>query len=232
MNEQNLSQEEIRGRVRAEELQRLSLQLHDGVGQVLVLAKLQLTRIQESLKQPPDADTRAWLEGILASLISEIDTALHMIESETFNLHAAGLTEVGLVATLEKECADFTHRTGIPCEGRFEPVPLDAKAGETIVFIVREALCNIARHSGAMHARTTLQRSWDRAVLVIRDNGTGIDPSRIRAPESLGLRGIEARAKALAGELTIDSTPNEGMELKVSFPLPHPPAQKNTSLLD
>jgi signal transduction histidine kinase len=219
MNGQNQDSDDIRERVRAEERQRLSLELHDTVGQVLVLTKLQLARMQQSLSQPFDATTRTWLQEILTALIPEIDNALQMVQTATFTLYAAGLTEVGLVATLEKECTMFTHRTGIRCEGRFEPFSLDAEGGELVVFILREALCNIARHANATNANATLQRSGERAVLAIRDNGTGIDRSHMKAVEDIGLRGMEERAKALGGELTIDSTPNKGTEIRVSFPL-------------
>jgi signal transduction histidine kinase len=219
MNGHDLDSDDIREKVRAEERQRLSLELHDTVGQVLVLAKLQLVRMQQSLSQPLDAPTRAWLQGILTSLIPEIDNALQMVQTATFRLYAAGLTEAGLVATLEKECTTFTHRTGIRCEGRFEPLSLDVEAGELVVFILREALSNIARHASATNAHATLQRSGERAVLAIRDNGTGIDRSHMKAVEDIGLRGMEERARALGGELTIDSTPNKGTEIRISFPL-------------
>jgi signal transduction histidine kinase len=219
MNGHDLDSDDIREKVRAQERQRLSLELHDTVGQVLVLAKLQLVRMQQSLSQPLDAPTRAWLQGILTSLIPEIDNALQMVQTATFRLYAAGLTEAGLVATLEKECTTFTHRTGIRCEGRFEPLSLDVEAGELVVFILREALSNIARHASATNAHATLQRSGERAVLAIRDNGTGIDRSHMKAVEDIGLRGMEERARALGGELTIDSTPNKGTEIKISFPL-------------
>jgi Signal transduction histidine kinase len=129
---------------------------------------------------------------------------------------------------------DFHYRTGIHCEGRFEPLSLDADAGELVVFILREALSNIARHSSATNARATLQRSGERAVLAIRDNGTGINRSHMKAVEDIGLRGMEERARALGGELTIDSTLNKGTEIRVSFPLSHLRAhpQENTSLPD
>jgi signal transduction histidine kinase len=219
MNGHDLDSDDIRERVRAEERQRLSLELHDTVGQILVLTKLQLARMQQALNQPLDATTRTWLQGILTSLIPEIDNALQMVQTATFTLYAAGLTEVGLVGTLEKECTTFTDRTGIHCEGRFEPLSLDAEAGELAVFILREALSNIARHSRATNARATLQRSGECAVLARRDNGTGIDRSHMKAAEDIGLRGMEERARALGGELTIDSTPNKGTEIRVSFPL-------------
>jgi two-component system sensor histidine kinase UhpB len=231
MNGHTPGPDEIRDQVRAEERERLSLELHDSVGQTLALAKLQLTRIQDALRRPLDADMRLWIQGMLASLIPEMDTALHMVRTASFTLHAAGLTEAGLVATLENECVHFTHRTGIPCEGRFESLALDAESGKLVLFIFREALCNIAQHSSATKAQATLQRCGERAVLVIRDNGIGMDSAHMRA-SGIGVHGMEARARALGGELTIQSTPHEGTEIRLSFSLPQSPPPKTISLHD
>ena len=199
-----------------------------------MLAKLQLARMQQSLSQPIDATTRTWLQEILTALIPEIDNALQMVQTATFTLYAAGLTEVGLVATLEKECSMFTHRTGIRCEGRFEPLSLEAGSGEFVVFILREALCNIARHANATNAHATLQRSGERTVLAIRDNGTGIDRSHMKAVEDIGLRGMEERAKALGGGLPSTVHQTKGRKsgylfLSLTFVLI---LKKNSSLLD
>ncbi len=219
MNGDDQGSDEIRERVRAEERQRLSLELHDTVGQTLVLARLQLNRMLESLNQPPDAARQIWLYNMLTSLIPEIDAALQMVQTATFTLYSACLTEVGLVATLEKECAAFTHRTGVPCEGRFERLALEAKQGESVVVILREALCNIVRHAGASNVYASLQRSGERVVLAIRDNGIGIDRSHMKATMNLGLRSIEERARTLGGAVTIEGIPHEGTAITVSFPL-------------
>lgn len=110
---------------------------------------------------------------MLTSLIPEVDTALQMVQTAIFTLHAAGLTEVGLVATLEKERSNFAHRTGIHCEGRFEPLSLDTACGELVVFIVREALCNIARHSSATNAHATCNGPGNAPSLPFATTGSG-----------------------------------------------------------
>jgi two-component system, NarL family, sensor histidine kinase UhpB len=215
-------------RVRAEERHRLALYLHDSIGQILCLTKLQLSRIQDALRQPLDPGRQAWLQTTIDSLIPEIDTAVQAIKEKLLDLDLTALTEVGLAATLEEECAAFIRRTGMPCERRFESLDLDAERGALVVLILREALANIARHSRATTAEAILQRSGDHGILSVRDNGIGIDPPHMRAAESIGIREMEERARTLGGELTINSTPSEGTRIRVSFPLAHP--LENTSL--
>lgn len=206
-------------RVQAEERHRLALYLHDYVGQGLALAKLQLVRIQHALREPLDPRKQAWLHTIVDSLIPELDAALRAVQEEVFLLHPTGLTEAGLTSVLEQERAAFNRRTGIPCDGRFESLNLDTQRSALVVLIVREALSNIARHSRATTAEVILQRSREHGILSVRDNGIGIDPRRMTAAESLGIRGMKERARTLGGELNVTSSPDEGSHLTVSFPL-------------
>ena len=87
------------------------------------------------------------------------------------------------------------------------------------MLIVREALSNIARHSRATTAEVRLQRSGEYGVLSVRDNGIGIDPIRMGAAGSFGVRGMEERARTLAADFVVEATPSEGTRIKVSFPL-------------
>ncbi|WP_447987017.1 sensor histidine kinase [Nitrospira sp. Nam74] len=206
-------------RVRADERHRLGLYLHDHVAQVLSLAKLQLGRIQQALREPLDAAKQARLQTIVDSLIPEFDAAMRAVQEEMFLLNPTGLTEAGLTPVLEQECVAFSRRTGIPCERRCEPLDVDAERGILVVLIVREALVNIARHSRATTAEVTLQRSGEQGILSVRDNGIGIDPSRITAAESFGVRAMKERTRTLRGELTFTSRLNEGCHITLSFPL-------------
>ena len=204
---------------RAEERHRLALYLHDSIGQLLCLAKLQLTRIQDALRQPIDSERHAWLQRTVDALLPELNTAVQAIQAKVFELDLTVLSEVGLTATLAHECAAFIRRTGIPCAGRFEPLDVDAERSALLVLIVREALSNIARHSGATNTEVTLQRAGERGLLTVADNGCGVEPSRIMAVDSVGLRGMQERARALAGEVTVEGRPNRGTRITVAFPL-------------
>ncbi|WP_447985578.1 sensor histidine kinase [Nitrospira sp. Nam74] len=219
MHGKGLNPDDSTERARAEERHRLALYLHDHIGQTLTLAKLQLTRIQQTLREPLDPAKQAWLQTTVDSLIPELDGAMRAVQEEVFVLNPAGLAEVGVIATLEEDCEVFSHRTGIQCDRRCEPLDLDAEREVLVVLIVREALANIARHSRATTAEVTVQRRGGQGFLAVHDNGIGIDPLRLRAAESFGIRGMEERARTLGGELLIESTPTEGTRLSVSFPL-------------
>jgi signal transduction histidine kinase len=227
MNAERRDPDDAAERVRADERHRLALYLHDSVAQVLALAKLQLTRIQTAVREPLDPSKQAWLQTTVDALIPELDAAIQAIQEEVFTLNVTALTEVDLTVALQQECATFRRRTGIPCDARFEALDLDAERGAVVVQILREALANIARHSHATTADATLQRSGDNGILSVRDNGIGIDPRRVRAPDSIGIWSMEQRARTLGGELTIDSRPHEGTRIRMSFPLAHP--LENTS---
>jgi signal transduction histidine kinase len=214
-------------RVRAEERHRLALYLHDSVAQILVLTKLQLTRIQTIVREPLDPGKQAWLQTTVDALIPELDAAMQAIQEEVFTLNATDLTEVDLSVALQRECATFRRRAGICCEGRFEALDLDRQRGGVVVLILREALANIARHAQATTVEATLQRSGNNGILSVRDNGIGIDSCRMTAAGHMGMRVMEERARTLGGELTIDSRPGEGTRIRVSFPLTHP--LENTS---
>lgn len=219
MNGEGRERGDTAGTVRAEERHRLALYLHDHVAQVLSLAKLQLSRIQQALREPLDPSKHAWLQTTVDSLIPELNAVMQAVQEEVFLLDPTGLTEVGLTPAIEQECVAFSHRTGIPCDGRCEPLDLDAERGALVVLIVREALANIARHSRATTAEVTLQRSGRHGILSVRDNGIGMDPPRMRAAESLGVRGMKERARILRGELSFKSRPHEGSQITLSFPL-------------
>jgi signal transduction histidine kinase len=219
MDDQDSTPNESIQRARLEERHRLARCLHDSIGQVLCLAKLQLIRIQEALRQPFDPGRQAWLQTTIDSLIPEIDTAVQAIQDKVFDLDFTVRTEVGVRAALEQECVAFSRRTGIPCERHLESLDLEADQSALVVLIVREALCNIAQHSGATNAAVTLQQAAGRGILTVRDNGRGMEPSRMTAISSIGLRGMNERARALRGDLTFDSRPDEGTRITLSFPL-------------
>ena len=84
--------------------------------------------------------------------------------------------------------------------------------------IVQEALANVANHSGADSARVTMMRAGDAIMLRIEDGGCGFVPER--RFDGLGLVGIRERARAVGGDVCIQSAPGQGTEIEARIPIP------------
>jgi signal transduction histidine kinase len=132
------------------------------------------------------------------------------------------LDNVGLVAALRWMVDETLRRSGIACEENYpETVPeLSPDARIAVFRAVQECLMNIIKHAKAKSVLLTLSVEADQMSIVIRDDGVGIDESRIDTPQSHGLLGMRHRIEALEGSLTIRSLgPNVGTECQFSIPI-------------
>jgi signal transduction histidine kinase len=99
------------------------------------------------------------------------------------------LDDLGLVAAIEWQAAEFESRTGTSCIVRCSEgdTLLNRDASTQLFRIFQEALTNVTRHAEAKHVEVCLQTSGDWIELEVRDDGKGIAPSVARGPKSLGL---------------------------------------------
>jgi signal transduction histidine kinase len=93
---------------------------------------------------------------------------------------------------------------------------------ETSIYrIVQESLTNVVRHAHAVHVDVILEWQSDKIVIIIEDDGVGIDMEKARETGHLGLIGMQERAEMLGGKLVVDSTPQVGTTLVVEIPYAH-----------
>ncbi|HSN55357.1 MAG TPA: ATP-binding protein, partial [Candidatus Sulfomarinibacteraceae bacterium] len=97
---------------------------------------------------------------------------------------------------------------------------------ETALYrVVQEAMANVVRHARASRADVLLQLRDDRVMVMVEDNGVGFEPEQVRRRgDHVGLLGLEERAEALGGTLTVESAPGAGATIVVEVPIadPHP----------
>jgi len=207
--------------VRAQEDERrlIARELHDEVGQALTAVKMQLALARRSV---PDAEARAIDEARAIT-----DSALQSARQISRLLHPPMLEDTGLAATLDWYLKGFSERTGVPVEfvhSGMEERP--APEVETCLFrVVQEATTNIARHADATCCRVYLQRLPASALLTVEDNGAGFDPENAqrRAPEGVGLLGIQERVTDARGTFRIETAPGRGTRITVELPASAPP---------
>ncbi|MFI5795253.1 sensor domain-containing protein [Streptomyces sp. NPDC051677] len=188
------------------ERRRIERDLHDGAQQRLVA--LAMTLGLARLDAPPGGP----LAEQLARAHEEAGAALAELRELIHGIHPKVLADYGLEAAV----ADAADRSPVPVDVAFEPpaLRLPQAVEAAAYFVVREALANVARHSGARRVWITGEHGAGRLVVEVRDDGRGgADPVR-----GTGLTGLADRVSALDGRLTLTSPPGGPTLLRVEIP--------------
>ena len=116
-------------------------------------------------------------------------------------------------------------RAGLVAEVKAENVPQDLEPDMAVACfrIVQESITNILRHAKATKIHVTLGQEENSLDLCIKDDGIGMSaremPGTAAVRSTLGLLGMQERAQALGGRITIQSLPGQGTEVRVWIPL-------------
>ena len=198
----------------------IAREIHDELGQLLTGIQMQLRLIENRIGE---REERA-LNPIIDKLVETsnlIDTTIASVKRISAGLRPSALDNQGLAAALTEEAEQFAHRSGIPCAISITGVPpvLQEEASITVFRIFQEALTNVARHAEAQKVDATISVSHGVLMLVVRDDGKGIDPSVVEAPRSLGMIGMLERAENVGGHVMFTRHPEQGTVVTFSLPL-------------
>jgi PAS domain S-box-containing protein len=212
-----------------DERRRIARELHDGLGQELAAAKMMMDTILE--RNSIQSNRRAATEAS-----ETIDRAIQQVRSLSHLLHPPLLDEVGLLSALQWYLDGLTKRSGIETALDVQPsdFPRLAVELETAIFrIIQEALTNVYRHSGAQKASVSLTQREGQVVVMIRDDGKGIeDPIVELRPGSIGIGigGMSQRAKEFSGKLRLTNA-DPGTIVEVVIPSHSSASQKTPAMV-
>jgi PAS domain S-box-containing protein len=200
--------------VREEEKARIAREVHDELGQMLTVLKLETSMCELSYAQlDPGLHERLnsmkRLIAQLFQLVRDVATALR-----------PPILDAGIASAIEWQARRFEARTQIPCLVQVPdnlPVLSDAKA-IGLFRILQEALTNVMRHAQAHTVELTLVVEGAHLRLTISDDGAGFVQAPGR-PVSFGLVGMRERVLIMGGHLSLDSEVGEGTTLSVTVPL-------------
>lgn len=201
--------------VQEEERRRIAREIHDEFGAVFTAANLSLARLANHLR---DADPA--IRELLASTKEMIINAGHSLDDIVNGLHPQMLGHLGLSATIHWYAGEFSKRTGIRVHQR---LPADCgELGEqqsiAVFRCLQESLTNVAKHAHATRIHVELEQTPAKIKLTIADNGKGIDPRQLSAPDAYGIRGMSARVRHLGGSLSV--LPEEPKGTRITLVLP------------
>jgi signal transduction histidine kinase len=188
-----------------EERRRLARELHDGLAQELAFIATQ-TRW---LTREPDSSQR--IEQLVMAAERALDESRSAISALTRPL------DEPLDAAVAQAAEDVAGRVGVRLRLALEEgidVPPSTRAA--LVRIVREAVSNTARHGEATTVSVAL-RYDDGVRLRVEDDGIGFDPED-KDGRGFGLTSMSERARALGGELRLNSAPGAGTAIEVVIP--------------
>ncbi len=202
-------------RVRERERARIAREIHDELGQALTALKIDLSRLSQEQAGHESRVNVAQFPAVVDGMMSTV----RRIASE---LRPHLLDDLGLVAALEWQAQDFVRRTGVKCRFRCRGTPdrLDENRSTALFRIFQEILTNIARHAQATQVHIALAIGERSARLEVNDNGCGIPAEPMSNEMRLGLLGMQERAAACGGRVTIGGVVPSGTRVQVRIPLP------------
>lgn len=202
--------------VREEERTRIAREIHDELGQALTGLKMDVAWLQKHLDQQYQP-TLVEKTQAMSNLIDIVIQTVRRIATEL----RPGILDLSLVATIEWQLQEFQTRSGI--ESKLLSAPeetiLDVDAATMAFRIFQEILTNAARHAQATKVEVTLEEDAALLTLRVRDNGRGITESEIHSPKSIGLLGMQERARLRGGEVHFQGTLDQGTTVTVRLPL-------------
>jgi two-component system sensor histidine kinase UhpB len=201
-----------------EERERVALELHDGLGQILTSISL----FASDLSQEIAVETRPRAMRVNELALKAIADSRQLV----WSLRPPELERLGLVPALRRLAddvsmpdltVDLLEEIG---EARLEPET------EAVVYrVVQEAVHNAQKHAEASAISILLQRHDGQLTALVEDNGRGFDPAAIEPGRGLGLIGMRERAELVHGSLVVESGTHAGTRVRLVVPIGATPGQ-------
>src|SRR5579864_450934 len=201
-----------------EERRRISRELHDSTGQLLVALTMNLARLKsEQVWSNPDAD------ALIDDTTSIVDEMSRQLRTMSYLLHPPMLDEAGLLSAVNWYVNGFSTRSSVEVTmdcadlGR-----LPAELEITLFRLIQESLTNIHRHSGSKTALIRLSRNDAAVTLEVVDQGKGLSSPKGNGDAlpryGVGIPGMKERVRRFGGTIDISSN-SSGTAIRASLPI-------------
>lgn len=197
-----------------QERKRIAAELHDSLGQNLLVIKNRAALALAQQDQP----------GKMVAHVSEVSAmasaAIHEVRGIAQNLRPFQLDELGLTKSIASMARKLGDASPIEVVSQLDDVDGALPAEFEIHFyrVVQESLNNIVKHSQARRATIDLRRESGQLRLTITDDGRGFALESREQTVGLGLRNITERVRAMGGRITFHSRPAAGTRVEIELP--------------
>ena len=206
-----------------QERKRISMELHDELGQSLTVMKLQVRAIEGALRDDQPDLKQACLE-----LRQYVDGVIDNVRRLSRDLSPAILEDLGLLSALkyllEGVGKHLTIKPSLDIEDLNSLFPAEAQI--IIYRIFQECLNNIAKHAGTCQVAVQVRRDGEAVSFALEDNGCGFEVAQVMGrpatERGLGLAALNERARILGGTCEVSSRRGAGTKVVCTIPVPKP----------
>lgn len=197
------------------ERQRIAAELHDSLGQNLLIIKNRA--LIGTMSDETTSEHKEQFDEIATSASQSIEE----VREIAYNLRPYHLDRLGLTLAIEAMIEKVAASTSIRFIPQIDSIDgLFPKEAEIFLFrVVQESINNIVKHSEASEARIRIERQAQAVIITIQDDGCGFSAKRSDTMRQggFGLVGISERVRVLGGEHTISSVPGEGVTITITL---------------
>lgn len=212
MHQQDLATRGILGAEEAER-ERIARELHDGVGQLMSAAKMNLSAIENEISFTDLTQKAAFEKSMML-----VDESCKEVRTVSHQMMPNAILKKGLASAIREFIDKIDHRVlnvELYSEGLNERIDTNT---ETVLYrVVQECVNNVIKHSGANRLDISLIKDRDGVSVTIEDNGKGFDVLQ-KEKNGIGLQNINARIHYLKGTVEFSSSPESGTLVAIHVP--------------
>jgi signal transduction histidine kinase len=215
--EQSVSKQQIRSYIiqsQEEEIKRISMELHEGVGQNLFSILTGLQFVESEISQPH-------LKNYLHEMTQLIEKTIQEIRLLSVELHPPALPTLGLLPAMKSYIKLYTSTFGVlvDLESIGEVKPIQEQKSVAVFRVCQEALTNIAKHADTSNVKMRFVWNEEALNITIVDFGGGfVTDEAGKNSGTLGIAAMKERMLLTGGHCVISSKIGEGTSVEISLP--------------
>ncbi len=198
-----------------QERKRIAQDLHDGLGQLLSTARLNVSALEDSIDTADHETERIWVNAL-----ELIDESVQEVRNVSHNMMPSALIRLGLVAALREQVNKINQAGKLTVRLDIDGMEhrLDEAVEITLYRVVQEVLNNAIKHSKANEIIVNIARNKDQLEVSIKDDGQGLDLQLIKQSRGIGWKNIYSRVELINGVIDMNSSPGVGTNIQVLVP--------------
>lgn len=202
--------------VQETERRRIARELHDEAGQALASLRYGLRLLEREI------DGGGAVTERVSELMKRTDAVIDSLHRLAADLRPASLDHLGLEAALRQYTRSAASEFGLMIHYKargFASERLPTAVETALYRVVQEAVINVSRHAHATRIDVLAEHRGGSVLVMVEDDGVGFEPTLAFPGNHFGLIGLQERAEALGGTLTMESAPGKGTTIVVEVPV-------------